>query len=72
MKTQKEKILEHLKTRRQLTPLEALRRFGCFRLAARVKELREDGHHIHTTLVEVDHDTRVASYLLIKQAKRAA
>ena len=40
-------ILKHLK-HSPLTPLEALARFGCMRLAARIKELRECGYVIIT------------------------
>lgn len=69
--SQKRQILDYLKTRRQLTPLEALRRFGCLRLSGRILELRQEGHRIETTMVEVGYDKRVASYLLIKQAKAA-
>ena len=29
-----------------LTPLDALDHFGCFRLGARIKDLRALGHHI--------------------------
>jgi hypothetical protein len=49
--TQNEQILAALK-RGPLTPLEALERFGCFRLAARVGELRQQGHSIVTTTAE--------------------
>jgi hypothetical protein len=70
--SQKAAILNFLKSKRSLTPLEALRKFGCFRLAPRIKELRDDGHRIHTTMIEVGPDTRVASYLLLHSRKRAA
>jgi hypothetical protein len=70
--SQKHEILSFLKTRRQLTPLEALKRFGCMRLGARIWELKQDGHRIQSVMIDVSHDKRVASYLLIRQAKRAA
>jgi len=44
--TQNDMILAHLKSGRDLTPLDALRDYGCFRLAARIGELREAGHKI--------------------------
>jgi hypothetical protein len=68
--SQKEAVLRYLKTKRQLTPLEALRKFGCARLASRIYELREEGHRIHGVLVDRG-GKHVASYLLIK-AKKAA
>lgn len=49
--SQNEQILAALK-RGPLTPIEALERFGCFRLAARIEELRRQGHSIVTTTAE--------------------
>lgn len=46
--TQRQRILQHLNTGAELTPLQALNMFGCFRLAARVAELRNMGHKIET------------------------
>ena len=45
---QNDLILEHLLRGRTLTPLEALELYGCLRLAARVKNLRDDGYKIKT------------------------
>jgi len=44
--TQKEQIIRHLKLYQQITPMDALNDYGCFRLAARVYDLRKDGHLI--------------------------
>jgi hypothetical protein len=60
-RNQREQILAHLKTGRPLTPLEALRRYGCMRLAARVEELRDAGEPIITERV-VDGVRSFASY----------
>jgi len=46
--TQNFKILEHLKTGKTITPIDALMEFHCLRLAARVFNLREQGWPIHT------------------------
>jgi hypothetical protein len=46
-----------------LTTLEALNMFGCFRLAARISNLREEGMDIETEIVEIN-DKRVARYSL--------
>lgn len=45
--SQKSLIRRHLKSK-PISPLEALQEYGCFRLAARIAELREDGHNIET------------------------
>jgi len=34
---------------KKITPLEALRKWGCMRLAARIAELRKEGMDIRTT-----------------------
>ena len=61
MKSQKDQILAHLKKGKTITPLEALKLFGCFRLAARIHDLRMDGHDIEVELIDVN-DAKVASY----------
>ena len=66
--TQTQSILLHLKRERGITPLEALRRYGCFRLAARIAELRAAGHDILTQRVEVRGGKNVARYRLIRAA----
>jgi hypothetical protein len=64
--TQQEHILELLRARGPagLTPLEALEEARCFRLAAVVHRLKEDGHDIETTMVTVPTGKRVARYVL--------
>lgn len=62
--TQAEQILAALKRGRAITPLEALNEFGCFRLAARVGELREQGHAIAVEKVTADNGKRFARYRL--------
>lgn len=44
--TQNDAILDALRQRGSLTPLEALQDFGCFRLAARIRDLRVGGYLI--------------------------
>ena len=48
-----------------LTTLDALTLFGCFRLSARISNLREEGYDIVTEMVEVN-DKRIAKYYLAK------
>ena len=61
MKTQNQRILTYLKSGRPLTPMTALNKFGCFRLAARIADLRKDGHTIFTESVTRNKKT-FASY----------
>ena len=46
--THKQQILEHLQKHGSITPLEALQLYGCFRLGARVCDLRKEGKPILT------------------------
>jgi hypothetical protein len=58
-------ILEHLKNGRQLTALEALNLFGCFRLAARISDIKRKGHNVKSEMVQVGNNKKkVARYSL--------
>lgn len=46
--TQETQILNYLKDGNSITQIDALNKFGCFRLAARIYELRMKGHDIQT------------------------
>lgn len=49
--TQTTLILEHLKAHQTITPLDALRLYGCMRLGARIWELKRMGHRIRSEIV---------------------
>ena len=49
-KTQNEMVLEYLEKFGEITPLEALSAIGCFRLSARIADLRAEGYDIATEL----------------------
>jgi hypothetical protein len=59
--TQTNSILDYLKTGKSITPLEALDRFGCFRLGARILDIKHLGWDIDTEIVE-QNGKRFASY----------
>jgi len=61
--SQSQWILKALE-QRPLTPLEALHGCGCFRLAARIKELRKQGHDIKTKSLILPDGKIVAQYTL--------
>lgn len=52
MQSQSERILRALKSGKPITPLSALKQFGCLRLAARIAELKRDGHAIQSRMTE--------------------
>lgn len=65
MKTesQEKQILDYMKKGYAITPIEALDLCGCFRLSARIADLRKKGNLIKTDLVNRN-GKRVASYSL--------
>lgn len=67
--SQTARILEHLKSGRSITPLQALNDFGCFRLGARCWDLRHgkfDGkeYEIKREMVKTKSGKSVAQYSL--------
>jgi hypothetical protein len=60
--TQTDQILKHLQGGGTLTPLEALDKFGCFRLGARIFDLKQEGHANEKEMVDVGAGKRVAQY----------
>ena len=65
--TQKQSILNDLENGYEITPIDALTKYGCFRLAAIVCQLRKDGHNISTSNVKkLSGDGMYASYKLHK------
>ena len=64
-------VLQYLKRHGSITPSEAIKRLGCYRLAARVHELRNDGYTISTTLEKTHKRSgRYAKYRLYSQGKK--
>ena len=47
-----------------ITQLEALNQVGCFRLAARIADLRDKGLNVVTDMVTLDNGKRVARYFV--------
>lgn len=62
--SQAAQISSYLKKGHSLTAIDALEKFGCFRLAARVKELREQGLKIHSICVTRG-EKRFSRYFLV-------
>lgn len=64
--TQNHLIQAHLEKGMTLTPLEALRLFGCFRLSGRIWDLKRKGIPIETRLIMTTDGKRVAEYFIRK------
>lgn len=56
-------ILYHLHNVGGITPLDALKLYGIFRLGARINDLRNEGYNIKTIMVE-QNNKRFAKYVL--------
>jgi hypothetical protein len=61
---QRERILAHLR-RAPIDPLTALRKYGCFRLGARIWDLKQAGYDIRSRIVS-ERGKKFARYLLVK------
>ena len=62
--TQANKILFYLKQGHSITPLEALNKFGSFRLGARIYELKQKGHNIQKKMIITNNKKYIAEYRL--------
>jgi hypothetical protein len=62
--TQKVRILAWLQEGWTLNPMQALAAFQCFRLGARIYDLRKEGYDIRTTPTPIG-DKTFATYKLI-------
>ena len=62
--TQAQSVLHHMKTIGPITALDALNDFGCFRLAARISDLRAEGHDIESNPFKTSGGATIAEYSL--------
>lgn len=57
-------ILKHMQDGNGITPMDALNLCGCFRLSARIADLKRKGYPIVTEKVKVEGGKYVARYHL--------
>ena len=62
--SQAQKIRNYLERGNKITPLEALNLFGCFRLSARIHDIKESGCDVNTEIIEVN-GKKVAQYSIL-------
>ena len=62
METQAKQIKAHLEMGYRITALDALDKFGCFRLASRISDLKKEGYHIDKVMVETSGGATIAQY----------
>jgi len=66
--TQCEQVLRHLKDEGSITQREAARRYEIYRLAARIYDLRREGHDIEKEMETSDNGKAYARYYLRQAA----
>lgn len=67
-KSQNQAIREYLEAGHSITPLEALNKFNCFRLGARIADLKKQGLRIvASTIKDPKTGKRYANYALEKE-----
>lgn len=64
IQSQASRILKYMQEGNGITPIEALNLFGCFRLGARISDIKKMGYDIVTERVKVDGGKYVARYHL--------
>ena len=64
IQSQTKAILAYMKAGNGITPMEALHLCGCFRLSARIADIKKLGHAIKTEKVKVEGGKYVARYSL--------
>ncbi len=64
--SQTDQILNYLQAGNVLTPLEAMHKFNCLRLGARIYDLRQQGYVINSLIIKDDiSGKRYARYSLV-------
>ncbi len=67
--SQSSRILTALQAGRHLSPIEALEEFGCFRLGARIYDLRKAGHDIRHDTVRERGKSFAVYYLFVPESR---
>ncbi len=62
--SQTEKIKKHLQFGKHITAIDALNLYGCFRLAARINDLRKNGMMIESRPFQTNGGAIISEYYL--------
>jgi len=60
--SQEQRISKHLKSGKTLTAISALKLFGCFRISARIFQLKKQGMDIKSEIITTASGKRVSRY----------
>jgi hypothetical protein len=59
-----QQVLSHLQSGKPITALEALNRYGIFRLASRIHDLKKHGVEIQSREIETDNGKKISQYFI--------
>lgn len=62
--SQTDRILEHMLAGNSITPLEALNKFGCLRLGARIADIKARGYLVYSEFVTTASEKKVKRYYM--------
>ena len=62
--SQTDRILDYMLSGKSITPLEALEKFGSFRLGARIADIRAKGYLVYSEFITLPNGKRVKRYNL--------
>lgn len=62
--SQNARILAYMQKGGRITSLEALARFNCLRLSARIKDLRDKGYRVCSQMIKLKNGKRVKQYFM--------
>ena len=60
--TQTQQILTALQQGDRITPIDALSRFGCFRLSARIADIKRQGYRVKDKYIKLMTGNKVKEY----------
>ncbi len=60
--SQTQRILTALQQGERITPLDALDRFGCFRLSARIADIEKQGYRVNRKMIKLCNGNRFKEY----------
>ncbi len=69
MNSQTQSILQYMTQGHSITPIDALNRFGCFRLGARMYDIKKLGYEVETIMIS-HNGKKYACYQLKPEVKQ--
>jgi hypothetical protein len=67
METQTKQIKADLDSGKTITAIDALLNYNCFRLSARIRDLKDLGYPVDKTMIQIESGKYVAQYFKVTQ-----